>query len=70
MNLFTLQNPLIRPAVGPDLSDTVSTALADALGEIIAEDTNNIIVQVKCTKYLKICAFDNYNAYPCILACV
>ena len=70
MNLFMLQNPLIRPAVGPDSGDTVTGQLEEGLGEIIAEDTNNIIVQVKYTKHLTICAFDNYNAYPCILTCV
>lgn len=70
MNLFMLQNPLIRPAVGPDSGDTVTGQLEEGLGEIIAEDTNNIIVQVKYTKHLTICSFDNYNAYPCILTCV
>ena len=46
MGLSSPQNPLIQPSVGPDLSDTVSRELVDGLGEIVAEDTNNIVVQV------------------------
>ena len=44
--LSSPQNPLIQPSVGPDFGDTVSRQLADGLGEIVAEDTNNIVVQV------------------------
>ena len=40
------QNPLIQPTVGPDVSGTVSTELLQGLGEIVTEDTNNILVQV------------------------
>ena len=40
------QNPLIQPTVGVETSDTVTRELLQGLGEIIAEDTNNILVQV------------------------
>ena len=40
------QNPLIQPTVGPDVSGTVTTELLQGLSEIVAEDTNNILVQV------------------------
>ena len=40
------QNPLIRPTLGVESSDAVSRELLQGLGEIIAEDTNNILVQV------------------------
>ena len=40
------QNPLIQPTVGPDVSGSVSTELLQGLGEIVTEDTNNILVQV------------------------
>ena len=48
------QNPLIQPTVGVETSDTVTRELLEGLGEIIAEDTNNILVQViKCgEKYI------------------
>ena len=44
--LFFSQNPLIQPTVGPDVSGTVTTELLQGLSEIVAEDTNNILVQV------------------------
>ena len=44
--LFFSQNPLIPPTVGPDVSGTVTTELLQGLSEIVAEDTNNILVQV------------------------
>ena len=46
MGLSSSQNLLIQPTVGPDVSDTVSTEQLPGLGEIGAEDTDNIIVQV------------------------
>ena len=46
VGLSSSQNPLIQPTVGPDVSSTVSTELLQDLGEIVAEDTNNILVQV------------------------
>ena len=63
MNLSSLQNPLIQPSVGPDLGDTVTTALADGLGEIVAEDTNNIVVQVRYAEFMttQTCDIVNVN---------
>lgn len=63
MHLSSWQNPLIQPSVGPDLGDTVSTALADGLGEIVAEDTNNIVVQVRYAEFIttQICEILNVN---------
>ena len=46
MCLSSAQNPLIQPTIGPDVSGTVSTELLQGLGEIVAEDTSNIMVQV------------------------
>ena len=45
------QNPLIQPTLSVENSDTVTRELLQGLGEIIAEDTNNILVQViTCTE--------------------
>ena len=46
MSLPSSQNSLIRPSVGPELDSLVSMELLQGLGEIIAEDTSNIRVQV------------------------
>ena len=46
MSLPSSQNSLIRPSVGPELSSLVSMELLQGMGDIIAEDTNNIRVQV------------------------
>ena len=46
MGFSSSQNPLIQPTVGPDVSGTVTTELLQSLSEIVAEDTNNILVQV------------------------
>ena len=46
MGLSSSQNPLIQPTVGPGGSVTSSTELLQGLGEIVEEDTNNILVQV------------------------
>ena len=40
------QNPLIQPTLDVESSGTVTRELLQGLGEIIAEDTNNILVQV------------------------
>ena len=40
------QNPLIQPTVGPESSGRVSPTLLQGLGQIVTEDTNNILVQV------------------------
>ena len=45
------QNPLIRPTLDVETGDLVTRELLQGLGEIIAEDTNNILVQViTCTE--------------------
>lgn len=46
MGLSSSQNPLIRPTVGPDVSFVTTMELIQGLGEIVAADTNNIMVQV------------------------
>ena len=46
MGLSSSQNPLIRPTVGPDVAVLTTMELIQGLGEIVAVDTNNIMVQV------------------------
>ena len=46
VGLSSSQNPLIQPTLGVETSGTVTRELLQGLGEIIAEDTNNILVQV------------------------
>ena len=46
MSLPSSQNSLIQPSVGPELSSLVTMELLQGLGDIIAEDTSNIMVQV------------------------
>ena len=46
MGLPSSQNPLVRPSVGPGGSVSSSTELLQGVGEIVAEDTNNISVKV------------------------
>ena len=46
MGLSSSQNPLIRPTVGPDVGVLTTMELIQGLGEIVAADTNNIMVQV------------------------
>ena len=61
MGLSSSQNPLIQPTVGPDVSATVSTELLQGLGEIVEEDTNNILVQVLNTIILH--TLNNFALY-------
>ena len=44
--LSSPQNYLIRPSIGPEASNIVTSELLQDPGEIIAEDTNNLMVQV------------------------
>ena len=46
MGLSSLQDPLVRPTVSVELDSAVSSELLQGLGEIVAEDTNNVMVQV------------------------
>ena len=46
MGLPSSQNPLVRPSIGPGGGVTSSTELLQGVGEIVAEDTNNILVKV------------------------
>ena len=51
VDLSFSQNPLIQPTLGIENSDVVTRELLQGLEEIIAEDTNNILVQViTCTE--------------------
>ena len=57
MGLSFSQNPLIQPTLGVETSGTVTRELLQGLGEIIAEDTNNILVQVHV--YLRVVNMSN-----------
>ena len=60
MSLPFSQNSLIRPSVGPELSSLVSMELLQGLGDIIAEDTSNIRVQVTIlTEYIILHSLSN-----------
>ena len=49
--LSSLQDPLVRPTVSVELHSAVSSELLQGLGEIVAEDTNNVMVQVVIILY-------------------
>ena len=51
MGLSSLQDPLVRPTVSVELDSLVSSELLQGLGEIVAEDTNNVMVQVVIILY-------------------
>ena len=51
-----LQNSLIQPTLGVETSGTVTRELLQGLGEIAAEDTNNILVQVVVCGEIYLCS--------------
>ena len=51
IGLSPLQDPLVRPTVSIELDAIVSSELLQGLGEIVAEDTNIVMVQVVIILY-------------------